>query len=182
VRVAAAVPGLRQQRRESLRRPRWPGFVGEGRRDAERGRAEGEGLLAGIADFEPVTDPLTELQRVAGRAVRLVEVLEPVVAELKRIRYESQAEQVDGRVIVYERSLDRAGKILTDMARLNLDERLVRVSEAQGRLIIAAVAASFRELGLSADLQQALRPVVARHLRLVAAEDRERAALPAGGA
>jgi len=135
-----------------------------------------EGLLAGITDFEPVTDPLTELQRVAGRAVRLVEVLEPVVAELKRIRYESQAEQVDGRMVVYERALDRAGKILADMARLNIEERLARVGEAQARQINHVIRGVAAEIGLAVT-EEAVRQAVARHIRMVATGERRPAPL-----
>lgn len=120
-----------------------------------------EGLLAGILDFGPVTDPLAELQRIAGRSVRLVEVLEGVVAEMKRIRYESQAEQIDGRVIVYERALDRAGKILTDLARLGLDERVVRLQEAQKRVMVEIIVGALDDIGLSGEVQQAARRAIA---------------------
>jgi hypothetical protein len=67
------------------------------------------------------------------------------------------------------------------MARLNLDERLVRVREAEKRLILEAMAVAFLEPGLSQKLQQALRPVAAKHLRLMTAPEPVRAALPAGG-
>jgi len=125
------------------------------------------------------------LQRIGGRAVRLVEVLEVVVADLKRIRYESQAEQIDGRVIVYERALDRAGKILTDLARLNLDERLVRVSEAQGLLLNQIISGVLGDVGASAEMLAAVRPALATRLRLAEAgkpqPSRLVLALPGGG-
>ena len=142
-----------------------------------------EGLLAGITDFEPVTDPLTQLQRIAGRAVRLVEVLEPVVAELKRIRYESQAEQIDGRVIVYERALDRAGKILTDLVRIGLDERVVRLQETQKRIMVEIIVGALDDIGLSGEVQQAARRAIAERFRTADAGKPQpaRAALPAAG-
>jgi hypothetical protein len=139
-------------------------------RVAER---KAEAILAGIADFEPVTDPLTQLQRVAGRAVRFVEVLEPVVAELRRIRYTTQTEQIDGRVVLYERSLDRAGKILTDLARLNLDERMARIHEAQAALMTEVFLGALADLGVSPEVQQAGRRAIAERVRLAEAGKRQ---------
>jgi len=137
-----------------------------------------EGLLAGIIDFDPVTDPIGELQRVAGRAVRLVEVLEPVVADLKRIRYTAQAEQVDGRVVVYERALDRAGKILTDLARLNLDERIARRDEAQARVVGEIVRGALADIGAPPELLEAIRPALAARFRLAEAGKPQPSRLP----
>ncbi len=94
-----------------------------------------EKLPAGISDYEPVTDPLAELQRLAGQALRWLDVLEGIVAESQRIRYTTQAEQIDGRIVLLERAMDRAGKFLADLARLNIDERMTKLSEGQARLV-----------------------------------------------
>lgn len=63
-----------------------------------------QALLEGITDFEPVTDPVAELERLAGRAVRWLEVLEGIVAELHRIRYTTQAELALSTLIWTHRS------------------------------------------------------------------------------
>jgi hypothetical protein len=139
-------------------------------------------ILAGIGDYGPVTDPLTELQYLAGRAKRFMEILEGVVAELQRIRYTTQAEQIDGRVILYERSMDRLGKLLADIARLDIDSRLARISEDQARLINAVMLGAMTDAGLSRELQEQIRPAIARRLRLAAGQERQRdrLALPGG--
>lgn len=64
-------------------------------------------------------------------------------------------------------------RVLLAMARLNIDERLTRVSEEQGKLVIKVMVAAFAEIGLSQETQAAVRPVIARHVRLAAAEERE---------
>lgn len=146
------------------------------RRLAER---KAEAILAGIGDYDPVTDPLTALQSLAGRAKRFMEILEGVVAELQRIRYTTQAEQIDGRVILYERSMDRLGKLLVDIARLDVDQRLAAIEEAKGRVIIAAVVGALADIDLSQELQQAARTAIARRLEVAAGQERghERIAL-----
>jgi hypothetical protein len=142
-----------------------------------------EAILVGLADYEPVTDPLTTLQHLAGRAVRLLDVLEGVVSELTRLRYSTQAEQIDGRVIVYERAMDRAGRLVADLARLNIDERLAKVSGQQAEALNRVLRGALADLGVAVT-DEAVRAAVARQLRLVAGGPVPRGALtaPAGTA
>jgi F0F1-type ATP synthase membrane subunit b/b' len=63
-------------------------------------------------------------------------------------RYQAGAgEQIRAEVALYERALDRTARLLADMARLNLDERLERLTEAQGQQIVAVVRFALLELG-----------------------------------
>ena len=134
-------------------------------------------LLAGIGDYEPVTDALGELQRLAGRALRWLDVLEGIVEELQRIRYSSETEQIDGRVVVFERAMDRAGKFLADLARLGIDERMAKLSEAQAQLVNEVIRGVLADLNLSAELREAARPAIAQRLRMAAAGERQPAQL-----
>ena len=103
--------------------------------ETQRAESEARSLLAGIGDFGEVTVPVAEWQRLAGRAVRWLEVVESIVTDLHRIRYSTKSEQIDGRIVVFERAMDRCSTILTGVARLNLDERSVKVREAQVALL-----------------------------------------------
>jgi hypothetical protein len=144
---------------------------------AERERLDHEVREALAAlDVAPVDDPLTELQKLAGQVVAWKDAMAGKVNELTDLRYEGSlhGEQLRAEVALWERAMDRCERVLVSMARLNLDERLARISEAQGRLILAVMLGAFRELDLSAELQQALRPAVARQLRQAAAADRQR--------
>jgi len=136
-----------------------------------------EAILARITDYEPITDPVSELERLAGRVVRWLDVLEGIVADLHRLRYTTQAEQIDGRIIVFERAMDRAGKILTDLARLNLDERAVKLQETQVAILAGALAEALSEAGLPQEARQAITVRVAE---LVAAAEDQPALMPAG--
>lgn len=78
----------------------------------------------------PVTDPLGDLLTVAARAHRLMEVLESQASALKAMRYQGEGgEQTRAELMAYERSLDRCARILADIVKLGIDERLARVSE-----------------------------------------------------
>lgn len=85
-----------------------------------------------------VTNPLEELRALTGEVVAWKDALANHVAALEdRYRFtdEKGAEQLRAEVALYERALDRAGKILETWARLGLDAMLadmqVRVTSTQ---------------------------------------------------
>lgn len=120
-------------------------------------------------DAAPVADPLEALQRLAGRALALEEAFGQLVNDLTEIRYDSEGggEQLRAEVAVLERAMDRCGKLLVDIARLNIDERLARVTERQAEQVSAALSAVLGEMGLTVEQQREARTGVARHLRAV---------------
>ena len=104
--------------------------------------------------------------------------LEVKVAELTSLRYESNtAEQVRGEIQLYERAMAATGKVLTDLAKLGLDERSLRLQEAQVTLVAGALTQALAESGIAAEVQQRIRVRVAE---LVDAADGQAVALPAG--
>lgn len=122
-------------------------------------------------DVSPVENPLTALQALAGRALALEQAIGGIVNDLSSIRYrggEGGTEQLRAEVVVLERAMDRAGRLLTDIAKLNIEDRLARVTEAQTAMVADALAAVLGEMGLSADAQRDARARVGRRLRSVA--------------
>jgi hypothetical protein len=143
---------------------------------AERDRLEHEAREAlAVLDMQPVDDPLTELQKLAGQVLAWKNAIGRMVNELESIRYRGEfGEQLRSEVALFERAMDRCERVLVAMARLNIDERLVKITEAQGKLVTEVVLAAFRDVGLSREMQDAVRPAIARHLRLVAGQERRR--------
>jgi len=98
-----------------------------------------------------------------------------MVNELESLRYETEfGEQLRSEVALLERAMDRCERVLVAMARLNIDERPTRVSEAQGKLVVEVAPGAFADIGLNPELQEAVRPAIARRLRMAAAGERER--------
>lgn len=117
----------------------------------------------------PVVDPLTALSELAGEVVALKDYfrqrLDGLAAEAWR--YQAGAgEQLRAEVALYERALDRTARLLGDMARLNLDERLARLTEAQGLQIVAVVRASLLEVGVDPG-SEVVQQVVMRHFKSI---------------
>lgn len=117
--------------------------------------------LADLDVVEPVTDAFGALESLAGEAVALVEVLRGKVAELREIRYESGQgfEQLRAELAVYLQSLTRAESIRSNIVKLDLDSRRVRLREVQ---VMAVVSALDKVL---TDSSLALDPARQRHAR-----------------
>jgi P27 family predicted phage terminase small subunit len=121
-------------------------------------------------DAPPVTNPLEALQRLAGRALALEEVIGEKVNELKGLRYESGGggEQIRGELQLLERSMDRAGKLLVDIAKLNIEEKLAGVRAATAQMLEEALALALQKSGADVSGQAAAREEFKRRLRVVA--------------
>lgn len=139
--------------------------------------AKARRALEGLEEYEAVTDPIERLQLLAGRAERFMAIVGARVEELTSMRYRTESEQLRAEVAVYERAIASTGKLLVDLARLNLDERAVRLQEAQVALLAGALAEALAEAGLATELRQ---QITVRVAELVAAAEDRAALVPAG--
>lgn len=115
----------------------------------ERGAKQGR-IMLGSGTVAPVVNELEELLALATMEKGMVAGLQALVGELKTIRYKAgQGEQLRAEVLVLERAIDRYGKRLEAIARLNLDGRLVALEEAQGLVVVAVVAHVLRLNGVN---------------------------------
>ena len=133
-------------------------------------------LLEALGDeIPPVTDAISELERIAGQAVALVDVLRPIVADLEELRFQALGlgnEQIRGELSAYLAALGRAESILGRIVSLGLDERRTRLQEAQVEVVLAAIGRALDQLGLDETQQQ-------RAAELIATEFRRRDSRPA---
>jgi hypothetical protein len=77
-------------------------------------------------------------------------------------------EQLRSGIVLYERSLDRCAKVLTDMTRLNLEDRLVIVTERQAEVVVSVIRSTLAEFGTDPDDVEG-RTIVQPNLRAVGA-------------
>lgn len=141
------------------------------RAGARRVKADQEvrAMLAQL-DVQPVDDPLTALSLTAGQIVAWQQATALKVNDLGgSIRYEGAAgaEQLRAEVALYERAMDRAEKVLSGIARLDIDARLVRIEEEKARIIMEAVQAGLAAIHVSEEDSATVKRVMARHLRAV---------------
>jgi hypothetical protein len=91
------------------------------------------------------------------------------VDELSAFRYEDLkgAEQLRSEIAVYERALDRCLKTSSEIVRLNLAERMTKVTENHAQLVRDVMLAAMKDAGLAQEKQAEVMSGVARHLRAI---------------
>lgn len=104
-------------------------------------------------DLPPVEDPLSELASVCAQVLGWKDQLAAKVNALSSLRYEGEGsgEQLRAEVALWERALDRCERFLTAMARLNIDERLTKISEARAEAILAVFTAALDRAGIEGE-------------------------------
>ncbi len=118
----------------------------------------------------PVQDPLTALLTLAGEITTFKDFLGARIAEMRAEawRYSgATAEQLRAEVGLYERALDRTARVLVEINRLGLEERMVKVTEEQGRQIAEVIRRILDGLDLTPEQRRIASEVVPRELRAV---------------
>lgn len=116
---------------------------------AERRRVEqrARGILARDG-VRTLAHPVVELVQLAAEAASYKDALGSLVADLDEVRYRARAgESVRGEIVEYGKALDRVGRLLVELARLDVDARFDRLNEATGRLMFDVVMAAGERLG-----------------------------------
>lgn len=118
-------------------------------------------------DIPPITNPLQALSELAGEVVAWQAYLREELKRLPELATRDHWGKEDARAVValYERALDRSGNILTKIGRLNIDERLARIHEAEGLLMFAAVEAALRKAGLPVPARDEVMQALAGEVR-----------------
>lgn len=129
-------------------------------------------MVDGVVVGHRVENPLLVLQEIAGEAQAWKVAIGERVQQLLHddtLRYATDGgEQIRGEILLWERAIDRVTQILAMIAKLNIDERLVKIAEGQKEMILAALEAGLAAAGLTAGpLVAVAKAEAARHLRVV---------------
>lgn len=120
----------------------------------------------------PVDNPLAALASLAGEILTAKDVFRDRVARLQeeawRFTDDKGGEQLRAEIAMYERALDRSARVLADIARLKIDERLMAITEAQGQMVAAVIVAVLERLELGEEAGR-VRELVAVELERLAA-------------
>lgn len=115
--------------------------------------------LANKYGVSMIENPLLALQALATEILLFKEFAREQVAriEVTDLTYTDRAlvEQVRATVQLYERAMDRAGRVLADMARINIDERLAQITERQAEVTATVVENVLRRLDLAERVTEA---------------------------
>jgi hypothetical protein len=117
----------------------------------------------------PIDDPLEALKDLAAEARSFQAYARRRLAELGdnltgKDRHD--AEYARAMVVIYERAVDRLGRLLATWVRLEMDERLVQVTERRAEMILLVLTGTLRQLGHDPD-EGHVRTALAAQLRAV---------------
>ncbi len=101
----------------------------------------------------PCDDPLSALTELAGEVLAWRDVLRREISRLTDLATTDEfgVERAKAVVELYERAMDRASRLLVAIAKLDLDARFVKVTEAQGAIVAAALERALSRYGLYRD-------------------------------
>lgn len=102
----------------------------------------------------PVENPLEALRLLAGEVLQVKEFLGRRVEVLEELRYRGVGgEQLRGELSAYERALDRSVRVLSEIARLNIDERLVQIDRTLAALVEQLIQSTLQVVGFLPPLE-----------------------------
>jgi len=136
---------------------------------AAQAESEARQVLANL-NVPAVDDPFAALSRLAGQVLAWQEAISGIVNNLgDRVRYEgaSGSEQLRAEIALYERAMDRTGHVLGMIAKLNIEDRMARVTERQADALVSALEAALAAAGVTGTAADDARQAAARHLRAV---------------
>lgn len=122
--------------------------------ELRRGRAQELTASELIAKVVDMVDHVVQFEDIAWKKV------ESLDGEWRRVAKDG-SEQVRGEVQVYERALDRSGRILGQITKLGIDAQLASASQNQLEAVKVAVMKALLRLGLSGEQLREARTVLA---------------------
>lgn len=131
-------------------------------------QANGETLLHPA----PIGDPLNELLALAAEVGALKEIMRLTAANLisqQKVRYNHAkvGEQLRIEILLYERAVERFAKILIDVSKLRIEDRLAGVQEQTAQMLERALDAALEESGVGLAGITGARKAFRRHLKVV---------------
>lgn len=131
--------------------------------------ADAKLLFGQIVDETPVTNPLPMFAELAGKVMGWMRTFDKLTRDLDSPRYAGMTgEQIRGEVQLFERAMDRANNVLATYARLNIDDRLARITEAQQQMVVNAIEAALNAANVTGQQAIEAKKAAARQLRIVA--------------
>lgn len=114
-------------------------------------------------------NPFDALLDMAQETLNFKEVCAAKLAKLKddewRWEGERVGEQLRSEVALYERAIQRCTDTLIKIARLGIEERMMRVAERQQAIMELAIVRTMQDLDLPIEMQAKARTRMVAHLR-----------------
>lgn len=120
--------------------------------------------------LETITDPLTELSRLATGSKALMEALGARVNSLDALEHfdAKNSPAIKAEVQMYERALDRTARLLESLVRAGYTERQIQIQESEAVMVAGVLKRTIAALGLTPEQQQRAQVILAEEFRTLA--------------
>lgn len=121
-----------------------------------------------LADAAPVTDPFTELERLAGEVVLWKDKLGALVDELSEERYTVDSvfgETISAKIKLFRAAIQDCAAVLSVMAKLNIDERRLKVDEMTSQIVLRALDEGLKAAGVGGPAALQAKVVAAKVMK-----------------
>ena len=105
-------------------------------------------LWPGLANADPVKDPVDSMARLAGGLEQFLDVVGAKVNDLNHLAAGDSMSQLRGELVLWERTAAMLGRLLDAMARLGIAERHVELEQARAELVTSAFLAALQAVVL----------------------------------
>jgi hypothetical protein len=122
-----------------------------------------------------IGSPLDELLELAAEIKAMKEMLRDTVAAMVqrgtlRYAHSKAGEQFRAEILLYERALERYAKLLLDISKLNIDDRLQGIREEQLRMLEQALNMALEASHVGLDGQISARTAFRANIRVIQGE------------
>jgi hypothetical protein len=130
--------------------------------------AKARTMFGQVFDDTPVGNPLDVFAELAGTVRGWMRTMQALVEKLGTPGYAAlTGEQVKAEVQLFERAMDRANTVLSTYAKLNIDDRLARISEAQSFMVMQAIESALAAAGVTGSRAIEAKRAAAKRLRVI---------------
>lgn len=113
--------------------------------------------------LEKMIEVLERVEEFEKHTRGLLESLQP---EQYRYRDRGGAEQIRTEVVLYERALERTARVLKDVSKMALEEKVVSLGKSQTELIIRILMGVINDLRLSPGQHQQARSLLLARIQM----------------
>lgn len=114
--------------------------------------------------YEPVENPLEALRELAGEIVTVKDWLRSQVTHLDH-ESKVQGEQISALMQLYSNFLDKSDRVLVNIAKLNIDERLSNIQQHQAQVMAQVMGETILKILNDKDQQLRARVIVGELLQ-----------------
>jgi len=112
-------------------------------------------------------NPLLQLQKLGIETLAVKQFFLEEMSKLEGMVYDDRLgiEQVRQMVQLYERAAERATRLMVDMARLDIDNRLAKITERQGDIIATILEKVLSRLNLGDEVRESAKGYLTEEFR-----------------